>query len=63
MANTSLNPPPKLLKIDDAVFRYKLCRTTIYTLIGKGVLIPIKIGRSIRIDIDQADAALTAKSA
>ena len=62
MENMQQHQPPKLLRIDDAVVRYKICRTTIYTLMSKGVLIPIRIGRSIRFDIDQADAALTGRS-
>jgi excisionase family DNA binding protein len=51
----------KLLKIvPDVTTRYGLSRSSIYKLIDSGVLKPIKIGRSVRIDVDQADAALSA---
>lgn len=54
----------KLLKITpDATTRYGLSRSKIYALIADGTLKPVKIGRSTRIDIVQADAALTSQAA
>jgi excisionase family DNA binding protein len=49
---------PKLISIcPGATQRYSISRPTVYKLIKQGVLRPIKIGRSTRIDIAQADAA------
>jgi excisionase family DNA binding protein len=54
----------KLLKIQpEATERYGISRSAIYNLIKDGTLKPVKIGRSVRLSVDQADEALGVKAA
>lgn len=55
----------KLLTITEFIDRYGVSRSTVYRLFDTGTIKPIKIGRSTRIKIEDAESwvdALTAQS-